>query len=362
MDAAYPVTAHLFREMEVEYKNSPFHQQKEDWKQFTEFRQSAPSPLSVVLRSRNPELVLTVPDLLEATLDAADAENWRNIRKAAAAGNQELVNQLQSHWTGQIRDPLVQATKAKEAFQRLADDFFSRRHYCDSADEGKSRRIYLHNALGKLSEDDIVITTNWDTLAERVLLDQGRWLPTDGYGFNVQINSGPLWPKDRQERLVGSSKIKILKLHGSTGWFLNADGSGTIYLRHDNYLQYFVPPGHAEIHDIESPGPGAGPNRHPVVVFPSYLKRLENEVLQAIWNQAARALYSASQITFVGYSLPGADVAIRALLNPIRQRLADKTCSVTTVVSNDSEAELRWKCFLGPDVTVVRKTARDFFG
>ncbi len=242
--------------MEAEYKNSPCHQRKEDWKQFTQFRQSAPGLLSMVLGSSNPELVLTVPDLLEATLDAAEAENWRNIKNADKAGNQELVYQLQSHWTGQKRDQLVQATKAKQAFQRLADAFFSHRHCCDSADEGKSRRIYLHNALGKLTEDDIVITTNWDTLAERVLLDQRRWLPTDGYGFNVQISSGPPWSKDRQERLAGSSKIKVLKLHGSTGWFRNAYGSGTIYLRHANYLQYFVPPGHAEIHDIESPGSG----------------------------------------------------------------------------------------------------------
>lgn len=316
----------------------------------------------MVLRSSNPELVLTVPDLLEAALNDSDAENWRKVKAAATAGDEASINEINAHWKDPRRDQLVQAVLAKQAFQRLADDFFSHNHCSDSEGEARNRRSYLQNALAKLAENDTVVTTNWDTLSERVLMEQGRWFPTDGYGFKVRIMIGPLWGRRRQEELVEASNVKVLKLHGGTGWFRTEENAGKIYLRHARYLQYFTLPGHPEIHDIECPQPGHGPDLHPVVVFPSYLKNLEDEVLQAIWDQAARALYSSDRITFVGYSLPAADVAIRALLNPIRKRLADGNCSVTAVVGDDSHAERRWKTFLGHGVIVLKKTARDFFG
>lgn len=98
------------------------------------------------------------------------------------------------------------------------------------------------------------------------------------------------------------------------------------------------------------------------MVFPSYLKQLDDEVLQSIWDRAAKALYSSGHITFVGYSLPLADVAVRALLNPIRKRLSEGKCSVTVVIGTDAQAETRWKAFLGSEVEVVKKTAKEFFG
>jgi hypothetical protein len=60
---------------------------------------------------------------------------------------------------------------------------------------------------------------------------------------------------------------------------------------------------------------GSGPDENPLLIFPSYLKQLEGPILQSIWDQAARALTQAEEVTFVGYSLPLADVAVRALIN-----------------------------------------------
>ncbi len=363
-DAGYPLASRLLAEIESHLPQTGLHA---DWQQFADFREAASDGLSMVLHSTNPELVLTVPDLLEAALSVSDAD--QNVRFDVALKSckdqeldrkdQETLDEIQQYWLGAKRSELEQAVAAKQAFQRLIDGFFSHKHCCDSGDDSRGRRRYLERALDKLDEGDIVVTTNWDTLAERVLLEQRKWYPTDGYGFEVAILSGPVWCE--QQQLRDTSTVKVLKLHGSTGWFRRTT-SGELYLRHEHYLQHFDLPGHPLIHDSKCPPSGHGPDLNPVVVLPSYLKQLEDEKLQAIWDQAASALYSSDRIEFVGYSLPAADVAIRALLNPVRKRLADAKCSVTAVVANDAQAEERWKRFLGSGVAVVKKTAGEYFG
>lgn len=358
-DAGYPLASQLLERIESHVAQSPFQDEKRDWQRFTRFGNSASGALSMVLRCTNPEVVLTVPDLLEAGLSTSDSDHWKRVKTALRDGDEENLDSLQQYWSDPGRNELVQAVLAKEAFQRLADCFFSHQHCSDSLPAAKVRRCYLDRALSTLTEDDIVITTNWDTLAERVLLEQGKWYPTDGYGFRVRVLSGPEWGP--QEELRETTKIKVLKLHGSIGWFRTEHSSRELYLRHDNYLQYFSTPEHPTIRDASCPPSGHGPDVNPVVAFPSYLKQLEDEKLQAIWDQAASALYSSDRIEFVGYSLPAADVAIRALLNPLRRRLADGACSVTAVVARDARSEQRWREFLGPDVDVVKKTAREYF-
>ncbi len=47
---------------------------------------------------------------------------------------------------------------------------------------------------------------------------------------------------------------------------------------------------------------------------PTFLKRYQNHHIGAVWNEALRSLIMAPDWTFIGYSLPEDDVAIRALL------------------------------------------------
>ena len=287
-DAGYPLASRLLEEMESYVAQSSFQDVRDDWQKFVQFREGASGPLSLVLRSSNPELVLTVPDLLEAGLNASDSDQWMRERAALRKGDQENLNELHAYWSDTDRKELEEAVSAKQAFQRLADHFFSYKHWCDQEQDARVRRGYLENAFEKLTNGDTVITTNWDTLAERVLLDQGKWYPTDGYGFHVCVLSGP--EEGPQGELNETSRIKVLKLHGSTGWFRTEQSAGDLYLRHDNYLQYFHIPKHPIVRDSNCPPTGDGPDLNPVVVFPSYLKQLEDEKLQGIWDQARRPL------------------------------------------------------------------------
>ena len=361
VDAGYPLTVKLLGAMEAEYRATLFQNEKRDWKAFSEYRSSASGPLAFVLNASNPELVLTLPDLLEAALESSDADKWVALRAAAMKEDGQAADAANEYWNDPQREELQKAVLAKRAFQRLTDSFFSHLHCSDSLADARERRSYLDRALAGIEQGDTVITTNWDTLAERVLLDQRRWSIADGYGFSAPIVTGPEW-ESRKHFLCGGSAVKVLKLHGSTGWFRTTDAEdSTLYFKYASFLQYFSPANHEEYHHADEPPAGHGPDVSPVVVFPSYLKQLDDPILQSIWDQAGTALYTATRITFVGFSLPKADVAIRALLNPVRRRLSEGMCEVIVIVASDSQAEMRWKRFLGDRVQVVRKTAKEFF-
>jgi hypothetical protein len=361
VDAGYPLTAKLLEAMEAEYQKTVMQSERRDWEAFSEYRADASGAVAAVLNASNPELVLTLPDLLEAALESNDLDNWRAIKAAAIKEDQQAVDAANKYWKDPQREDLRKAVLAKLAFQRLTDAFFSHLHCSDSLADARERRGYLERALIGMEQGDTVVTTNWDTLAERVLLDQGRWSIADGYGFSASIATGAEW-KSKKRFLGSGSALKVLKLHGSTGWFRTADEEDSkLYFKHAGFLQYFSPSNQLELHHADEPPAGHGPDTNPVVAFPSYLKQLDDPILQSIWDQAGTALNKATNITFVGFSLPRADVAIRALLNPVRRRLSDGMCAVTAVVASDSEAEKRWKRFLGDKVQIVKKTAKQFF-
>lgn len=159
--------------------------------------------------------------------------------------------------------------------------------------------------------------------------------------------------------LTGDSQVKVLKIHGSVGWFKQSVARGAIfYLRDSMFLQYLTPPGViGRIRDRNCPRHGSGPDQNPVIIVPSYLKQLDDSVLRSVWDQAIVALSNADEVMFVGYSLPSADIAIRVLINPLRQRLTHGNVKVSVV--DPSETVLgRWKSFLGDRVNAVRMTAK----
>jgi hypothetical protein len=58
----------------------------------------------------------------------------------------------------------------------------------DAEPDAGSRRAYLQGELAFVRDGDVIITTNYDTLAERTLMEEGRWSPGDGYGHHAQRN------------------------------------------------------------------------------------------------------------------------------------------------------------------------------
>ena len=59
----------------------------------------------------------------------------------------------------------------------------------------------------RIREGDLVITFNYDVAMRHSLKREGLWNINDGYGFELGFSGFP------------ASKVKILRLHGSTNWW-----------------------------------------------------------------------------------------------------------------------------------------------
>ena len=90
--------------------------------------------------------------------------------------------------------------------------------------------------LEKSNENDVFITFNWDTLLDRVLWKSKLWSPEDNYGITFTSFYNNEW----QDTLgFGKSKVKLLKLHGSTNWIIPYFGYNFTNLqKHRDFVYY----------------------------------------------------------------------------------------------------------------------------
>lgn len=210
------------------------------------------------------------------------------------------------------------------------ESYFNYRHYLD-AGEGQSARWETLERFGRiLQEGDMVITFNYDSTLERVLLRQGKWSPRNGYGFDLVFQKSQV---DETPLVVDSSSITVLHLHGAIGWYnkpvFRVDpkpGSGGAVSR-DAFT-----PAPLETHvsldnqflcllgfqgaDASLPVPRYEENQ--ILLRPSFLKDYEmNGAYQnpfpGLWRKAAEGLRRADEVLVIGYSLPPDDIAALTL-------------------------------------------------
>ena len=217
----------------------------------------------------------------------------------------------------------------------------------------------VHQKLvGQLTNEDVVLTFNWDTLMDRALQECGRWNIDNGYGFTPIEVFRDGWVAPTLAR--PASAPKLIKLHGSTNWItahpaLN-HASGQPYLPqrapsdvvrvfeyatkpYSTYAgQYmsgyqpfslgYYPPnilsdlgesveeGHLLVRArMESPFMPEGtasseglpsiPLIIPPVKYKSYT--LFGSLFKRLWTEAENALAAADRIFVIGYSFPRTD-------------------------------------------------------
>jgi hypothetical protein len=133
-----------------------------------------------------------------------------------------------------------------------------------------------------------------------------KWSFKNGYGFPMNL------VEPTPERGVvpqQDSYIKILKLHGSVGWYKD-ENNNCIFLLYSKFLQFFNP-----LYK-DKKEPDFSPEKEmPVIIEPSFIKLIDTPEINEIWKQAAQAIAKADEIYIIGYSLPDADIGPRVLLN-----------------------------------------------
>jgi hypothetical protein len=351
MPAGYPGAAGLMDAVAEDAGRTTLINFRQAWEAWERFREETSEPLRRLLRNPNPEVVLSVPDLLEI----ATAEEDERRRRLAFEQWQEQGDEALEPW----KEYLGSAARAEFAAGRAAalrfhdclHWYFAHKSYADA--EQPHRRDYLRELLRGYGQGDVVITFNWDTTVERTVMEEGTWSPVRGYGISrplVDQASPFIDPQALPEAVTALRWPTVLKLHGSFGWHRAHTGEmyfeSALYLRHLPLLRS----GSRTVFLRDPAEPPAQPPGESVLAYPSFLKQLHGEEMQEIWCQAVEAVAGASEVDVFGYSLPPSDAATRVLLNPLRARSADISVRVT---DPDRQARERWQGFLGEHAQVL---------
>jgi hypothetical protein len=201
--------------------------------------------------------------------------------------------------------------------------YLRKKHHDDRVACDNENWKYLYQfADVELKRGDNVITLNYDSTLERVLLAREKWHPGRGYGFKVEF------VRSRSDTTALDSKespVIVLHLHGAVGWSQKAftfkdqtePGLITKCLEEPIWLDSeFLEDLGFDAVDTWAQAPS--PYTDHLLLYPSFLKSPGGEpgshALTGLWKAAAKALRDAEMVFIIGYSLPAADTATAALL------------------------------------------------
>lgn len=176
-----------------------------------------------------------------------------------------------------------------------------------------NRADYLRDFLARhVQRGDVIVTFNYDCLAENLLRNPGLWSLRDGYGLDL---AGTYQDLEKE----GGSPCVVLKLHGSIGWLSTVPIEGNQLVIEPEILPILGYPPTLKRRSWSSPKGVETP-----AVLPSYVKQLATFPLPMIWRLAASLIRLARRVVIIGYSFPAPDSQSRLLLAAslrVRQRL-----------------------------------------
>lgn len=162
--------------------------------------------------------------------------------------------------------------------------------------------------LGKFREAPL-LTFNYDSLLELLLLAERSWCPMDGYGVDVQANTSKIRIGNQP---VAISLRPILHLHGSlcvypvTYNFEKHAGSDVSWMV-DCPPKFIFDPGALgnKFYPFEGIQPGVThTHTHERVIapIPDKAEGLEGEFIKAVYGKAVNFISTAKQVICIGYS------------------------------------------------------------
>lgn len=222
----------------------------------------------------------------------------------------------------------------------------------ESATYINSKKMSNHivkERLSVLPEDDnlTVITLNWDSIFDQELMEictehnisGDRKIFPDLCFYDNTFRGGENRKPSTLIKALGHYNIKLLKLHGSINW-LYCPKCERMYVDYKQNIA-LKELGAGELDEQycrkckEKVMGKNAPKLHSLIITPTYIKRLENHYLQAIWHNAYIDLSEASEVIFIGYSLPDADYELKNLL----KRAIPGNARITVVLRQEDDPE-----------------------
>lgn len=181
-----------------------------------------------------------------------------------------------------------------------------------------------------------VISFNWDLVLEGLLFDDGT---APNYGLDDSI-AGPV----------------LLKPHGSLNWFTGLNGR-RIKSEHKELLHREAD--RSVYRFLHSRAPRGKRSYMPLIVPPVLNKRFARPIFRDLWRKSVSELGKAGRVTFLGYSLPEADLHARFILRygfdnqeqgaPLRsgERGVPAGPAITAIINPDIHAARRIEGVVG---------------
>jgi len=170
------------------------------------------------------------------------------------------------------------------------------------------------------------VCLNWDSLLEDSVFQVLRHvrglkrIDVDYTVYTTPLDPNPAicphTPSPKQ-KAAGIFNIKLLKLHGSATW-LRCPNSGLVYtglgMKTPASDLYVTPRRSPFMEAHRAKASGSAPFLEPYIITPTFSKVFDLPHIQTTWHNAFIELREASEVIFVGYSLPDADYHLRVLL------------------------------------------------
>ena len=169
------------------------------------------------------------------------------------------------------------------------------------------------------------ITLNYDDFLDEALARTDQWNPYRGYGFFCRSSRDGVTGLSLGKM---DSRLLLLKLHGSINWRPKLGYSSPIAL--DSITHHHDWSGHdLDSHHLEP---------EPVIVPPVLSKSslVQQPVLRLVWSRAFAELATADQVTFIGYSFPTTDIAVRTLFAEAMEDLPRDNITIVNFASDKS--------------------------
>ncbi len=190
-------------------------------------------------------------------------------------------------------------------------------------------------------QDNIsVISTNWDIILDNALQTKLNMLKKTDEDYAGVVDyccyMSSLYEDEKIKPGLyalgkGKFNVKLLKLHGSMNW-LTCPRCQRLYVNfYDKFQGMYLIKEHHCSH-CKNNFKGAMDKSFKLrtnLIMPTFLKDLNNFQLKLIWQNAGIEFSEASEVVFIGYSLPYADFELRQLLS----RMLRKDVKIRVVLS-----------------------------
>ena len=219
---------------------------------------------------------------------------------------EEVVTFFDEVVTNRVDTSTPDIQEAAQELQALTVELIS--YLSVNGNPGMNRLLRLF--AKRLAQTDVVVSFNWDTILDRVLMNNQRdWHPGWGYGTTVREQFSYA---ARPGRAIPKKYPRLLKLHGSINWVAFLENDTPIQLiakdwhpgaRGDDVVM--MPPKmiKPEVWGRASDAAGSGGNTH-----------VSDDFYPRLWTEAEDQLSRSRRVVFIGYSFPPADFAVSNML------------------------------------------------